>query len=349
MLDITHIPHVNFYINSLAPLEEYFNLKLVARPRGNLVKIIEADWNLAPDQIIGKHRKSLLGKIADYTIRDIEIYDFIKTNKIDYSTTIGGISTIHMSHFSKIPCTFFTDDLEYKSSFKLSHSKSSLTVIPDCFEIDDSRIIKYSGFKELANLHPDVFNPNPLILDEYSLKENNFVLIREQLPVSLVYRDARIGQLREVAKKVNELGLKLVFSLEGEDKRNDYESMGIILEEPVIDFHSLLYYSSFVISSGDSLAREAALLGTPAIYTGGRDMKINEELINIKCLFKQEESEKINKIVNFLVSNNYKQMTKEIISEKISREWVKTSEVITKVLRYQYEKDSNILNGLVRR
>ena len=103
------------------------------------------------------------------------------------------------------------------------------------------------------------------------------------------------------------------------------------------------------MSSGDSLAREAALLGTPAIYTGGREMKINEELIDIKCLFKEEEQDKINKIVKFLTSNNYKKRTREIIAEKLSQEWVKTSEVITKVLRYQYEKDSNILNGLVRR
>ena len=37
--------------------------------------------------------------------------------------------------------------------------------------------------------------------------------------------------------------------------------------------HTLLYYAKCVISSGDTVAREAALLGTPAIYIGGRDME----------------------------------------------------------------------------
>lgn len=59
-----------------------------------------------------------------------------------------------------------------------------------------------------------------------------------------------------------------------------------ILPESTSEMHTLLYYAKCVISSGDTVAREAALLGTPAIYIGGRDMKINRELINLgrlKC------------------------------------------------------------------
>jgi len=50
------------------------------------------------------------------------------------------------------------------------------------------------------------------------------------------------------------------------------------LKEPVSDIHSLIYYSRALISSGDSMAREACVLGVPAYYCGGRRMAVNDFL-----------------------------------------------------------------------
>ena len=55
-----------------------------------------------------------------------------------------------------------------------------------------------------------------------------------------------------------------------------YPKDWILLEEPVEGIHSLIYYSCALISSGDSMAREAALLGVPSYYLGIRyDMPAN--------------------------------------------------------------------------
>ena len=58
----------------------------------------------------------------------------------------------------------------------------------------------------------------------------------------------------------------------------------IILEPPIDDFHSLLYFAKIVITEGDTMAREAAVLRTPVIYLGGRKMKIHN-YFNISELF----------------------------------------------------------------
>ena len=42
------------------------------------------------------------------------------------------------------------------------------------------------------------------------------------------------------------------------------------MQEPIEDIHSLIYYAAGLVSSGDSMAREAALLGIPAYYLGTR-------------------------------------------------------------------------------
>ena len=63
------------------------------------------------------------------------------------------------------------------------------------------------------------------------------------------------------------------------------------MKEPVKDIHSLMYFSQVVISSGDSVAREGAMLGVPSIYAGIRDMPANVIMIKKEMLFKLEPKE----------------------------------------------------------
>jgi len=63
---------------------------------------------------------------------------------------------------------------------------------------------------------------------------------------------------------------KILFSLEEKHRRSEYPADWILLQEPIEDIHSLMYYAAGLVSSGDSMAREAALLGIPAYYLGVR-------------------------------------------------------------------------------
>ena len=53
-------------------------------------------------------------------------------------------------------------------------------------------------------------------------------------------------------------------------RRDEYPADWIMLQEPIEDIHSLIYYAAGLVSSGDSMAREAALLGVPSYYLGIR-------------------------------------------------------------------------------
>ncbi len=77
---------------------------------------------------------------------------------------------------------------------------------------------------------------------------------------------------------------KVVLSLEDKSIASKFPSSWIILKEPVNDIHSLIYYSKLVISSGDSMAREGAMLGVPSIYCGIRKMKANDLLADMGFL-----------------------------------------------------------------
>ena len=58
--------------------------------------------------------------------------------------------------------------------------------------------------------------------------------------------------------------------MEKKDKYQEYPQNWILLQEPIKDIHSLIYFSKGLVSSGDSMAREAALLGVPSYYLGIR-------------------------------------------------------------------------------
>ena len=103
------------------------------------------------------------------------------------------------------------------------------------------------------------------------------VIVRRELASELGKSEEIRGKIEEVRAKSekvrgkNEEGrMQVLFSLEEKHRRGEYPEDWILLQEPIEDIHSLMYYSAGLVSSGDSMAREAALLGIPAYYLGKR-------------------------------------------------------------------------------
>jgi predicted glycosyltransferase len=105
---------------------------------------------------------------------------------------------------------------------------------------------------------------------------------------------------------------------------------GTVLNEPVRDIYSIIRHSRFVISSGDSLAREACVLGIPTIYAGWRNMAVNKELIEMGCMFKENSMEEIKARIEVFCSRDMSREIEEKIHYKIHNEWDNPTEVILK-------------------
>jgi predicted glycosyltransferase len=88
-------------------------------------------------------------------------------------------------------------------------------------------------------------------------------------------------------------------------RRDEYPADWILLQEPIEDIHSLIYYSAGLVSSGDSMAREAALLGVPSYYLGIRySMPANAAASKVASLQNQKTMpfdvwmNKVNELMN---------------------------------------------------
>jgi len=344
IIDILHYPHINFYKHAIKALtEKKINVHVTLRPRGNLVSIFQKECPNVPFVLIGQHAKNLFGKMLDMIGRDILFLFYLKKAKCNAGTAAGSISLSHASFLLRVPSIIFVDDVEYRSPNYLVMPFATWFVVPKCITIGGKNLLKYAGFKELAYLHPNHFTPNKKALEPYNLDPYEYVFIREVSSASLNYQKMKMGRLSKILDYLKQKDLKIVLSIEDKSLIDLFKEHCIILKEPVKDIHSLLSFAHFTISSGDSMARESCLVGTPAIYTGGRDMAINTELIKRSCMFKVEDEESIKNTIDYIISNNMKKEVESKIKRAIRHEWVDTTQVILDVLLGTIYKDNSLI------
>jgi len=327
LFDLNHPVDVNFFKNAIKILSKSgHNIVITYRDRGRLGEIAKFELGEFAPIKIGQHQKTFIKKITGQLKRDLEFLSFQRRKEIDISVCFGPTNAI-ASWLNGIPYLAFEDDFEYKIPFYHANIFSTRHIMPAYIRANKKNIYHYNGLKELAYLHPRYFSPRVDELKRYELLPEKYVFIREIANVSLNYQKQNL-LIDELINLVKKLGLKVVLSLENKELKSFYERDCIILEEPVEDIYSLMKFALFAVSSGDTVARETALLGTSTIYTGGRDMAVNDELINIGCMFKEDKLENIIKQITKISIKGEKERITRLVADKIRYRWEDTTEVI---------------------
>ncbi len=333
LFDINHPVDINFFKESINRLKsEGHKVVISYRPRGKLERIINFELGEFNPIKIGKHYLSFFSKIKGQLYRDFLMYKFQKKEQIDISVCFGPTNAIS-SWINKIPYICFDDDFEYKIPFYHANLFSTKHVIPDFILFNNKKIVKYKGFKELAYLHPEYLDTSQQILDNYKIKNKKYVFIREiESNVSLNYKNAAINVI-DIVKYIKDKNYDIVLSLEDNKLKDSLSSDCIVLEEPVEDIFAIIQHASFAISSGDTMAREASLLCTPCIYTGGRDMYVNKELIQIGAMYREVSFDDVCHRIDLLLDEDFNSAIKNKINYKILNEWDDTTKIILNNIR----------------
>jgi uncharacterized protein len=345
IIGIYHYPHVNFFKHAIKELiKRGLEVKLIVQPRGNLTTLVEHEIGI-PYKIIGQHQKTLFKKALNLILNDIKTFNYVRKYSCDVATgTCGGIELAHSTFLLGKPSVIFEDDIEQRLVYYPYKYFAKRIVVPDHISIAGRRVLKYKGFKELAYLHPHHFSPKEDVLKEYGLTPGDYVFIREVSNTTTNYYGLKEGFLINICPDLIKLGYRIVLSLENKSLTKIYEKYCTILNEPVSDIHSLMHYAAFTITSGDSMARESCLLGTPAIYTGGRNMSINAELEKRGCFFKcRPDKVQIMEAISYIQENNIKEHTISTIDRAILQEWEDTTEVIVNNLLAAIYKDDTLI------
>lgn len=276
LFDIKHVAHINFFkplINKL--VEEKHEVIISYIDRGRLPKIIASELPYVQAFSIGKHRGSTFSILYEANVKKFFAgYRLIKKNDIKLMLGVDAFVTGLSCKVFGIPNLQFYDDPERKVNLFLEQKTSTELYYPAITDFSGTSVKTYHALKEWAYLSPDYFTPDESALKKYGLTPGNYFFVREVDSVSLNYKGQKSGTIAAVSGEFPDT-IPVVLSLENKSQADQYPSNWILLQEPVPEIHSLMYFSKAVISSGDSMAREGAMLGVPSFYVGFRDMAAN--------------------------------------------------------------------------
>lgn len=290
-VDLGHIPQYNFYKPLILRLAKEGKCVYVTYlNRGRMPKIIQAELGNVENvhlYQIGKHRMSRLSVILEANLlRNIQLIIWKIGKHIDVALS-NGYQAAFIGWLFGVPSYSYDDDPQ------TIHYRPKVLLNKSC----NFCIYKYQGkkisakahilpvLKEWAYLSPSVFTPNENVLKQYGVKPREYLFLREVSVGTMNY----IGQKAQAIYAIKDLipqNKKVLFSLEEKEKRDMYPKEWQLLQEPIDDIHSLIYYSCGLISSGDSMAREASMLGVPSLYLGIRtDMPANKAAIEVAKMY----------------------------------------------------------------
>lgn len=284
LIDIKHPAQLNLFKGlSKELLEENWDVTICYLERGKLPNIIKreyAGFNTIPVGSSNGTRWSILwdGNIK----RTLAFLELIKKNNYNICIAASSIPLALACKMAGIPVIQFYDDPERIRINQINARLSTQLFFPPIVK-NDHKISTFNCLKEWSYLSPKRFQPGEKILAQYELAPYEYIFVREVSNKSFNYYNQQDGIIGGFAHRISS-NTKVILSLEDKSKTDRFPRHWNILQEPVEDIHSLIYYSRLVISSGDSMAREGAMLGVPSIYCGTREMKANELLMQAGIL-----------------------------------------------------------------
>lgn len=314
-----HPAHVNFFKNAIRILKANgHEIILTVLDRGKVPLIVKKEFPDFKVKMVGQHKGSFFSIIFQANIfRFFSMFNLLRKEKPDIGFSVGsfilgfGMKLLNKQNFQ------FDDDPERKLNLLLERHTATKLFLPVIYKSNHSNIKYFNCLKEWAYLSPSYFRPDKNALDFYNLKPKEYIFVREISTGSLNYKDQKNNIIADFAYQLPS-SYKYLLSLEDKNTRYLYPESWQLLHEPVNDIHSLMYYSLLVISSGDSMAREAAMLGVHSIYCGTREMQANKMMKKEGNLFEMPDYDPF--LINKLILNK-STSRQDVFRNNLQKKW----------------------------
>jgi len=272
VVDVNHPAQVHFFKNFTWEMQRRGHEVLITASKKDLTQYLLSKYGFDCCFLTG-YGSSMAKKILNVPIIDLKMYYSIKYFQPDLFLGFGSIRAAHVAKLMGKPCINFDDD-EY--SYPYYHFFADAICGFSGFKLTGPKTLKINGFKEIAYLHPNYFEPNPVILDRSGISPSEkFTLVRF---VSWnAFHDVGEKGFDSLSK------IRLIHEL------SEYSSVFISSEAPLPkeleeyrlpippeNIHDLLHYATLLVSDSQTMTTEAAVLGTPAVrsnsFVGMNDM-----------------------------------------------------------------------------
>ncbi len=263
---LSHPAQFHFYKNTIKKLrEKKHKIFILIKTKDVLSMLLEENgfdfYNILPFD----RKNSKLSIIFSLLKRDLKLFIFSLGKNIDLFMGTDA-SLAHVAFILRKPCiTTLEDDYDIiKNLANITYPLTSTILVPNVCDVGkwNNKKVAYDGYMKLAYLHPKYFSCNVNKIPP--CKQVPFSLIR--LSKLMAHHDTNIkgiseNVLEKVIEKLKRKGNVFISS----EKKLPQKFNQYILEIPASDIHDYLSYSQILICDSQSMAVEAAMLGTPSI------------------------------------------------------------------------------------
>ncbi len=266
LIDIGHPAHVHLYRNLYNFLNKKHKVYVTVKSNLESAKKLLTLYKI-PYISIGSKSDNLIFKAFKQLSYDLQISFIVHKKNID----IGIGSSINLAHASRVTkmhsIIMDDDDDEVQPLFtKFAHPFCNVLLSPESLRNKRKKknTIYYPGFHELAYLHPKYFSPDPKVLIDAALKENDTFFVLRFNSFKAHHDIGKRGISLENQRKLVDLFKPYgkIFITTETAIHPEFQEFQITIAPHKI--HSLLFYARMFVGDSQTMTNEAAILGTPA-------------------------------------------------------------------------------------
>lgn len=311
LIDTGHPSDVHLFKNLAYALQDKGNNVLfTARDRECSLQLLQQyGFDTVP---LGKIYKNLRGKAKGLLKFSYRILEAAKRFKPDLLLSHGSMYAALVSCLIRKP-HISMEDTGNLEQILLYNPCTEAVLSPRCLKLDlGKKHIKYDGYSELAYLNPKYFTPDGSILDALGVfKGEKFAIVRfaDYSPTHYFgHKRLPAGNRIECIRRLSKYA-KIYISSQNELPPY-LEKFRIKI--PPEKMHDVIYHASLVYTEGATMASEASILGTPAVYVY---FKIQD--------YTQDQEERYGTIFNFGNSRSQRETSVEKAIELLKRTHIK--------------------------
>jgi len=264
LFDVLHPAHVHFFRHlAQTALDEGGDVLFTARAKDVTMQLLQHD-GLPHEELTGIGG-GMVGLAKELAIRTAKLARRVRRFEPDLMLGIMGPVIAPLGRVMRVPSWVFYDTETATLTNRYVYPTCNRLYLPESYRGPAPRkAIRYPGYHELAYLHPDRFTPDAGIREEAGLDPSEpFAVVR--IVSWEASHDVGDTGFSDPVAFVKWLSSRIRVVVSGErGVPEELKPYALVL--PPWRIHHLLAAASLYVGEGATMAAEAAILGTPAVF-----------------------------------------------------------------------------------
>jgi uncharacterized protein len=267
LFDLLHPAHVHVFRNAITELRAQGHEVIVtSRDKDQTLYLLDI---YGIDHIcLSRMAGGKLGLLWELLLRAWRLMRICRRQRPDVMVGIMGAVIAPLGRLMGITTHTYYDTEMATLTNRYVYRTTDAFITPECYTAQVPAAIHqtYRGYHELAYLHPDRFAPDPAVLQEAGLHEDERFFVLRFVSWGASHDIGHSGLTLEVKRQVVELLAqhgRVIITSEGALPEYFEPYRMRVAPEKV---HHLLYYAHLLYGESGTMASEAAVLGTHAFF-----------------------------------------------------------------------------------